>query len=126
MKKIFLSLFVLLVLAACKDEAKEKIANLPIHNIPISNDEIEHEVLIDKNGERMEVTKNISKNKITVKLNGEVYELSKNAEGPGYSTNDSKYYFVQNKKETKFKNKNIDMVLFHCLNTKKSSSIAAQ
>lgn len=103
-----------LIVISCKHSAKDP--DLTEVTSPISkasNDEIVKQTITDRHGDEMEIITNKTKNSIIVRLNGQSYELHKNFENPGFSTEDNKYLYTETKSEVTFLKKDIDMVLFH-------------
>ncbi|MDF2932244.1 MAG: hypothetical protein K0R36_1575 [Chryseobacterium sp.] len=125
MKKTVLGLFVILTLSACKHSAKDP--DLAVSNTEVSSqDKITKETIADRHGDEMEIITNNTKEIITVHLNGKTYELKKNHESPGFSTEDNKYLFTNTKSEVTFLQKDVDMVLFHGKKNQAETKMASQ
>lgn len=125
MKKTILGFFVILTLAACKHSAKDP--DLAVVNTDVvSKDDITKETISDRHGDEMEVITNITKDIITVHLNGKTYDLKKNHSSPGFSTEDNKYLYTETKNEVTFLKKEMDMVLFHGKRNQAETKMASQ
>ncbi|MDF2553120.1 MAG: hypothetical protein K0R77_2395 [Chryseobacterium sp.] len=126
MKKSAFGLFVILTLAACKHSAKDPDLAVTNTETAISTDDITKQTISDRHGDEMEIIINNTKEIITVHLNGKTYELKKNHESPGFSTEDNKYLFTNTKSEVTFLQKDVDMVLFHGKKNQAETKMASQ
>ncbi|RZJ42102.1 MAG: hypothetical protein EOO19_13975 [Chryseobacterium sp.] len=125
MKKSVFGFFVILTLAACKHSAKDP--DIAVNNTETaSQDEISKETIADRHGDEMEIITNNTKNIVTVHLNGKTYELKKNHETAGFSTDDNRYLFTSTKNEVTFLQKDVDMVLFHGKKNQAETKMASQ
>jgi hypothetical protein len=126
MKKSVFGLFVILTLAACKHSAKDPDLTVSNTETPASTDDIIKQTVSDRHGDEMEIIMNNTKDIVTVHLNGKTYELKKNHENAGFSTEDSKYLFTETKNEVTFLQKDVDMVLFHGKKNQTETKMASQ
>ena len=125
MKKSVFGFFIILALSACKHSAKDP--DIAVNNIETaSKDEISKETISDRHGDEMEIIMNNTKDIVTLHLNGKTYELKKNHENAGFSTEDNKYLFTENKNEVTFLQKDVDMVLFHGKKNQAETKMASQ
>lgn len=118
--------FTTLFLAACKHSAKDPDVITAATPKPVNNDDISKETIVDRHGDEMEVITNTTKKRIIVRLNGKTYELKKNLENPGFSTEDNAYQFTETKYEVTLLKKDADMVLFHGKRDQSSAKLASQ
>ncbi|MFL9835507.1 hypothetical protein [Chryseobacterium terrae] len=126
MKNFFIGFFIILTLSACKHSAKDPDVTIVKQETPISHDDIKKVTLVDRHGDEMEIITNNTKNTVAVRLNGKTYELQKNVENPGFSTDDNQYQFTENKYEVTFLKKDADMVLFHAKKDQQDKKMALQ
>ncbi|WP_209388835.1 MULTISPECIES: hypothetical protein [unclassified Chryseobacterium] len=127
MKTKLLILIVLSAITGCTHSAKESENNLANNSqLEASKDETSQQVFTDRYGEKMEITRNLTKNTIALKLDGKSYSLHKNHENNGYSTSDNQYQLIENKKTVTFLKKDVDMVLFQSEKDSNSEKIANQ
>ncbi|MGO4710156.1 hypothetical protein AB4Y90_13765 [Chryseobacterium sp. 2TAF14] len=126
MKKISLGLLVISALSACTHSAKDPDTTIVQQETPASRDDISKVTVADRHGDKMEIITNNTKNTVVVRLNGQTYELQKNLENPGFSTDDNQYQFIENKYEVTLLKKDVDMVLFHAKKDQPSKKIALQ
>lgn len=126
MKKLILVTFLSLVVMGCNNSSQKNNNEVISLAQSTERDDIEHNVVIDKHGDKMEISKNLTKDIIIIKLDGKSYELRKTKEGHDYSTHDNKYYYHETKKDITFGNKDIDMILFHSVNNKQANTMAVQ
>jgi len=125
MKTILFGFFIVLTLAACKHSAKDP--DNAITNVQEApKDDISKAVISDRFGDEMEIITNNTKNTVTVHLNGKTYELKRNQETPGFSTEDNQYQYTETQNEVTFLKKDIDMVLFHSKKDQAASKMASQ
>jgi len=125
MKKLVLGFFIILTFTACKHSAKDPDVAI-VAPEPESHDDITKETISDRHGDEMEIIMNNSKEIVTVHLNGKTYELKKNHETSGFSTEDNKYLFTNTKTEVTFLQKDVDMVLFHGKKSQAETKMASQ
>lgn len=126
MKKLLPGFLIILTLSACKHSAKDPDTSIVKQEKAISQDDITKVTLADRHGDEMEIITNNTKNTVIVRLNGQSYELYKNVENPGFSTDDNKYQFTETKYEVTFLKKDADMVLFHAKKDQPTKKIALQ
>jgi len=126
MKKSVFGLFLILTLSACKHSAKDPDLTVTNAETAISKDDITKQTISDRHGDEMEIIMNNTKDIVTVHLNGKTYELKKNHENAGFSSEDSKYLFTETKNEVTFLQKDVDMVLFHGKKNQAETKMASQ
>jgi hypothetical protein len=125
MKKLVFGFFIILSFTACKHSSKDPDVTMAA-SVPESQDEITKETISDRHGDEMEIIMNNTKDIVTVHLNGRTYELKKNHETAGFSTEDNKYLFTNTKTEVTFLQKDVDMVLFHGKKNQADTKMASQ
>lgn len=125
MKKSLFGFFVILALIACKHSAKDPDIAI-INTETASKDDIIKETISDRHGDEMEIIMNNTKDIVTVHLNGKTYELKKNHESTGFSTEDNKYLYTETNNEVTFLKKDMDMVLFHGKKSQSETKMASQ
>lgn len=123
---IIIFLFCAFSATACKHSAKDPDVITENTPKPVNQDDISKETITDRHGDVMEIITNHTKNSVIVRLNGKTYELKKNLENPGYSTNDNAYLFTQTKYEVTLLKNDADMVLFHGKREQQSDKIASK
>lgn len=125
MKNLVYGFVLILTFTACKHSSKDPDLAI-INTETASQDDISKETISDRHGDEMEIITNNTKNVVTVHLNGKTYELRKNHESTGFSTEDNKYLFTNTKNEVTFLQKDVDMVLFHGKKNQAETKMASQ
>ncbi|WP_294296309.1 hypothetical protein [uncultured Chryseobacterium sp.] len=123
LKIIPIALIPLIMLCACKHQAKEE--EVPMEataEVKKNTDYIKKEVYTDDFGDQLEVAINETHNTVIIRLNGKTYELKKNEELPEFTAGDAVYQFSDIRGEVTFLKKDYNMVLFHHKKNKPSSS----
>lgn len=111
MKTIITVFIAFIALTACQNTAKDPDLKV-VNAASISDDNISKSIVTDSYGDQMEIINNLTKNTITLHLDGKTYQLKKNESTPGFSTEDNKYLFTETKNEVTFIKKEVEMVLF--------------